>query len=366
MSKISTVWPIAAHTTVKHDLLRGYLGAWFPIIAKYNNRVVFIDGFAGPGTYTDGSPGSPAIALSTLLDHGYFAELASTEFVFVFNEMDKARSASLESVIEADRLARGGWPSNVKVVVENQNFTDVAEYILGSLGTKTLAPTFAFLDPFGYKDIPMAVIQRLMAFSRSELFVYVDINSLTRFATSGQQDDNFGALFGTDEFKNAPKGGEPGRKEFLHDLYKDQLVKLCGFPFVQSFEMVGANGKPINYLFFCTRHAKGFDAMKTTMWKAAPSGDFRYRDSLAGQTVLFQPTPDTGPLQLALRQRFGGDTVDIAVIVDFVITSTPYVSTHVKTRTLVPMQKAGMITSPNQRKSGQFPPGTLVTFLPIP
>jgi three-Cys-motif partner protein len=277
------IWDLKPHTGVKHDLLRGYLSAWFPILNKFNKRVVFIDGFAGPGTYANGEPGSPIIALTTFLDHGYVANMAETEYVFVFNEQDAARHESLESLLETERGRRGDWPPNVKVVVENKNFKDVAEEILAGLGSQSLAPTFAFVDPFGYKDVPMSLIKRLMSYSRSELFIYLDINSLTRFATAGNVDKHFEELFGTDEFKGAPSGGAPGRQQFLHDLYARQLKKECGFDFVQSFEMVGANGKTINYMFFCTRSLLGLDKMKSVMWKSAPSGDYRFIDRLAGQ-----------------------------------------------------------------------------------
>ncbi|MGA1813821.1 three-Cys-motif partner protein TcmP [Frondihabitans sp. 4ASC-45] len=366
MSK-EAIWDIAAHTSVKHDLLRTYLGAWFPILGKFNRRVVFMDGFAGPGRYLNGEPGSPAIALGTFLDHNYAANLSGTEYIFVFTENHAERFASLEQVVEAERVARGGWPEHVKVIVENKNFTEVAEDILGSLGHKDLAPTFAFLDPFGYKDVPMDVIRRLMSYSKSELFIYFDINSLNRFATAGQQVDvHFEALYGTTEFKNAPAAGDPGRQQFLHDLYERQLKNVCGFKHVRSFEMLGANGKAINYLFFCTNSSVGFDRMKGAMWKAAPSGDFRFRDSLGGQPVLFQPEPDTAPLQSQLLETFAGKTVDISTLADFVVTSTPYVSSHLKTRTLVPLQLAGKISSPNQRRPKQFPPGTQVTFPSLP
>lgn len=365
MSGKPTVWPIAAHTSVKHELLRTYLGAWFPILGRYNSRVVFMDGFAGPGRYTDGELGSPAIALGTFLDHHHAANLSSTEYVFVFNEQHPGRFESLEAVIEGERVARGDWPDNVKVVVENRNFTDIADEILGSLGDASLAPMFAFLDPFGYKDTPMDLIRRLMSYSKSELFIYFDINSLTRFATAGQSVDvHFEALYGTTEFKNAPAKG-PDRQQYLHDLYERQLKKICGFKHVRSFEMIGTNGKAINYLFFCTNNTTGFDRMKGAMWKAAPAGDFRFRDSLAGQPVLFQTEPDTGPLQKQLMQSFAGKTVDIGSLEKFVVESTPYISSHLKRRTLVPMQSAGLITSPNQKRSGQFPPGTQVAFPPL-
>lgn len=69
-----TIWPLDQHTRAKHELLRRYLGAWFPILtyAGYHGRVMFLDGFAGPGIYSNGEPGSPIIALNTLVNHRVF------------------------------------------------------------------------------------------------------------------------------------------------------------------------------------------------------------------------------------------------------------------------------------------------------
>lgn len=60
MSKpLGTVWDLEAHTAKKHEILRRYFEAWLPIMVKWNNRVLFIDGFAGPGEYSKGEDGSP-------------------------------------------------------------------------------------------------------------------------------------------------------------------------------------------------------------------------------------------------------------------------------------------------------------------
>ncbi|MGC1375672.1 MAG: three-Cys-motif partner protein TcmP, partial [Anaerolineales bacterium] len=58
-----TLWEIEPHTKAKHEILRKYLGAWFPILGSKNARIVYIDGFCGPGKYIGGEEGSPIIAL---------------------------------------------------------------------------------------------------------------------------------------------------------------------------------------------------------------------------------------------------------------------------------------------------------------
>ncbi len=56
------LWELEPHTLGKHRVLRAYLDAWFPILSSWRKRILFIDGFAGPGEYKGGEEGSPQIA----------------------------------------------------------------------------------------------------------------------------------------------------------------------------------------------------------------------------------------------------------------------------------------------------------------
>ena len=46
MSK--TFWERDEQTEGKHLILSRYLDRWFPILGRWNGRLLFIDGFAGP------------------------------------------------------------------------------------------------------------------------------------------------------------------------------------------------------------------------------------------------------------------------------------------------------------------------------
>jgi hypothetical protein len=102
--------------------------------------------------------------------------------------------------------------------------------------------------------------------------------------------------------------------------------------------------------------------MKQAMWKVAPSGDFSFRDRFAGMEVIFGDAVDSQPLQAHLVRHFAGQAVTIDSIVDHVIAVTPYASNHVKKLTLAPMQREGLISSPNQSRANTYPKGTVVVF----
>lgn len=180
---IPTIWKMEPHTAAKHQILQGYLAAWFPIMSKYNKRLVYIDGFAGPGVYEGGESGSPIVSLKTFLDHGQ-RQLIDAELVFLFIEEDAKRVARLN-----DEIARlGSLPSQVKYHVIEGTFEDEFGSALDDLDQKsaTLAPTFAFIDPFGYAQASMQLAGRFLQFDRCEVLIYVPLRFVNRFLGNAQ------------------------------------------------------------------------------------------------------------------------------------------------------------------------------------
>jgi len=142
----SITWPMDPHTAVKHLILRKYLQAWLPILTAWNGRVVVLDGFAGPGEYADGQPGSPLIAIDTFLNHAS-ARVRSKEVVFFFIEQDQGRCDHLKRVLATRRL-----PATARPQVFCGPFSETLSGVLAQIEEHSLrlAPTFAFIDPFGY------------------------------------------------------------------------------------------------------------------------------------------------------------------------------------------------------------------------
>lgn len=360
------LWDLPPHTAAKHDLVRTYLGAWFPIIAKYNQRVLYYDAFAGPGKYKGGEPGSPIIALQTLLNHNQFNAMRGTKFVFLLNEEHEGCSQHLQGLVKDLSRAHNPWPKNVSVQFRNSSFIDLTNELISALGQQNavLVPTFAFVDPVGVKATPMDVLEKLTAYPKGELLVYFAHETVVRFCGAGNIDEKLTSLFGTDDYKDAASLSGAQRAQFVHDLYKQQLHDVCKFPYIQSFAMYDHRGKRVYDLYYCTHEPIGLDRMKQAMWKIAPSGDFTFRDLLAGQEVIFAEAVDTTALRAHLLDHFAGQAVTITSIVDDVIARTPFASNHVKRATLAPMQKDGLIGSPNQKRPGAFPDGTIVVFPP--
>lgn len=361
------VWRLEPHTLAKHEILRRYLGAWFPIMSKWNRRLIFFDGFAGPGIYQAGEIGSPLIALKVLIEHQLFPSFSrGTEYLFLFCESDKERFASLQRQLDSYQETLGSrWPGNVKIQPTSDPFDETASGILDYLESKgsRLAPTFAFIDPFGVSGLPMTLLARLVKSPKCELFINMIMNTAKRFATAGLIDRSLEELYDTDRFLDAE--GLTGRDRIvcLHDLYAEQLHNVAGMKYVQSFEMVNRNGHTSYFLFYATRAIEGLRAMKDAMWQADPGGGYRFADRLAGQDVLFiEESLDVRPLRRDLLTHFTGMEVDVSVLENYVLADTPYRETHLRRPVLMPLEKEDAITVIRQPGRRQFPAGTRIRF----
>jgi three-Cys-motif partner protein len=360
------VWPLEPHTEAKHRIVRGYLEAWYPIMASREKVVGFIDGFAGPGVYQGGEPGSPIIALETLLDHREFSTWTS-EFKFLFIEEDATRAQILDGEVKKLEAARGGFPKNVSWGVEQGEFIDFARGFNSNLTQgKRLVPALALVDPFGFSGVPMADIAQLLQWSKTELIFNFMFDSLNRWATSKTNALNaLDDLFGCADYRQAPSAGQ-ARKDFLRDLYDRQLRQVGGFAHVRHFEMVTTRGRTGNYLFFGTRHEKGLSVMKQAMWKVDPQRGSRFAvGNTSGQGAFaFATKPDLRPLRAQIEAKFSGQTTTIEQVERFVCVDTDYLEkSHLKRGTLVPMEKAGEIVKVDGRtKAGSFPKKCKITF----
>ena len=67
---------------------------------------------------------------------------------------------------------------------------------------KNLAPTFPFIDPFGYAQASMKLSGQFLQFDRCEVLVYVPFR-FARFLSVANQEAALTTLFGTDKWKAA-------------------------------------------------------------------------------------------------------------------------------------------------------------------
>ena len=222
-------------------------------------------------------------------------------------------------------------------------------------------PTFAFIDPFGYSDVPLSIVQEILKHTSCEVLVNFMYEEINRFLSLPNQESNFDALFGTHEWREGRRLAEPRtRKRFLHDLYYRQLRDGADAKYVRSFEMRNIKDRVDYYLFYATNSILGLSRMKDAMWKVDESGEFTFSDATdPNQAVLFANEPRFDLLRNQLLARFGGREVSVEDVQQFVLEETAFRETHYK-RVLKELERAEpamieVVDPPPQRKRGTYP-----------
>jgi three-Cys-motif partner protein len=283
-SSEKTLWPLGPHSPGKHAVLRRYLDAWIPILGSTRDRIVFIDGFAGPGRYAGGEDGSPVIALKALRDHRFRPKIQA-EVTFLFIESEPDRAKHLESEI-APILADLGPKVHADVYVGH--FDEMMTAALNTLDEqkKRMAPAFVMIDPFGISDTPMSVVARILQIPKSEIYISFMWEFFNRFKETDEFPPHLDALFGCSEWREASSIADwRARKRYVFDLYKRQLRK-AGAKYVVHFELYDGNSL-VYAVFFATKHPTGCDNMKEAIWKIDPASGVAFRSSHADTVGLF-------------------------------------------------------------------------------
>jgi len=83
---------------------------------------------------------------------------------------------------------------------------------------KQLAPTLAFIDPFGWSGVPLALISDLLSFEKCEVLFNFMFDSVNRFVADDRPGiaQHFAELFGTDQAEHHAAAALSGdrRKHF--------------------------------------------------------------------------------------------------------------------------------------------------------
>ena len=355
-----TLWEIEPHTKAKHEILQRYLGAWFPILGSKIPKIVYIDGFCGPGRYKGGEDGSPIIAVKEAMKHASILSKSDVNFLFIDERLDRADHLKAE-------LSLLNVPSNFHLDARVDEFENTLTQILDNLDQKgrQLAPTFAFVDPFGFKGASFSLTRRLLSNQRTEVFINIMIDFINRFAEHPTSTDrqHIKDLLGASDEEMSSVTFSSDRILAFRQLYQKKLLQYARF--VRFFEMCDHRNKVIYYLFFASNHPLGHAKMKEAFWKVDNQSGFKFSDRTdPNQPVLFDLDPSSD-LAIQVKKQFLSSTQVSDDIINYVVNETAYTESHCK-KALVHLESTAEIKvetnklDGSKRRKTTFPTGVVI------
>jgi three-Cys-motif partner protein len=357
--KLPTVWQAEPHTIAKITILRQYLHAWFRILGKTikNQTILFVDGFAGPGSYTNYAEGSPLAALHTAqsavadLGANFFAKEVRCAFI----EKDPKRFEVLCSSLDVE-------PKSSKIGVSRfqgefeAGIKEVREKIPGPFHGQ--GALFVFADPFGGTGIPFTAFASCMEGQAAELLINLDADGIGRIfqANNPNREEQLTGLFGDESWRSALDASAPLAHLSLAilNLYKRRLRSLPSVNYVWSFAMRNNNDQISYHLVFASKHPLGLEKMKEAMRVIDQTGTYSFSDAHVDQHRLFVEDNEAHYAEL-LWQEFNGRNVPYADVRLYALNETPFLNAKAMLRYLENHCKVeAKIFAGLTRKKGDF------------
>jgi three-Cys-motif partner protein len=358
---LPTIWTLEEHTRAKHELLTRYLSRWVPIFQHGYGKtgdLVLIDGFAGPGVYAGGEPGSPVLMVRQYLNA---PRDPSTLLHCFFIEEDPKR------VVELERRVGGFRGPNCHVEVLSGNYASHYARVMAYVDRLDDPAVFAFLDPFSAVEDPDLAIDVVVR-PRSEVLVYLPVGHFARFIDQPSMERTLDGVYGDDRWK-VLRGKSTARiTNGLIELYAQRLAEPSaaqqGRFYVEWFGIQPAKGERY-YLFLATKHRKAVEAIRDAMWAVDPANGrlFDARQSPQAGLDVWKPG-----LAAALRSRFPkGSRFDFEDAWDYVVDEqSPFDKPRLRAA-LALLRDTGCleIRSPKTGKPSRrgFPHGQPITML---
>ncbi len=352
------LWERDLHTQAKHQMLRGYLNAWFPIIASRFGRtgLTYVDAFAGPGAYKNSSESSPVIALEQThrLEVTKYQPLQRLLFI----EKRRDRFDHLKRIVDT-RFPSSYRPSGLELRVVNGDCRQELIPALQKIGTRR-GPIFVNFDGWGV-DTPAYLVRHIGQIDSAEVLITFQTSFFVRFAELHeiQAGDR---VFGDSSWRAVASSGTPFEKKGgLVDAYRD-LLTAAGFSYALTFELVDEGGHGL-FLIFGTSNDRGLEKMKEAMWQVDPAYGQRFRDPRdTNQLVLdILDKPDLALLeQQLLTEVEQRGSVSLGQLQEFTLFETIYRKPHAA-QAITRLEEQGRI----QRKPGRGHDNVMISLAPL-
>jgi three-Cys-motif partner protein len=315
---------------VKTVIVTKYFWAWSRIIVaqqrkhpQYGRRLAYVDLYAGPGRYKDGTPSTPLL----VLERAVTDPALQTGLITLFNDANASYREALEGHIASlpgiESLRHP--PEFLSVPVEQ----DVVAHLGGVLGM----PRLSFVDPWGYKGLTLDLLNWAVGEWGCDCLFFFSYNSINRALTIREVAPHIEGLFGASGaawLREHLAGLRPReREQTIMGRLRESLSER-GVRYVLPFPFLSSTGsKTRHHLVLLTKNATAHAIMKdimagvsTRQTEGVASLEHNPADEL--QPALFDADEPLDQLAQELLHRFAGQTLAVLEVFSRHNYGTPY------------------------------------------
>lgn len=328
----------------KIGIVSDYFGAWSNVIAnaaRHTATLTYLDLMSGPGRYDDGTPSTPIRIIERAIENPNLRD----RLVAIFNDSDAAFVAKLRREIR-------DIPGVEKLRHQPRVFDfEVDREILSRL-PQLSGPTLSYVDPWGYKELSLSLLERLLQPWGSDCFFLFNYRRFNAALSCNLFRDLIDRLLGperADELRRRVLTMPPQRREMAVLAELRSALGSIGGAHLQDFRFVDEVRRATShYVFLVSKHPKGIGMIKNIMAKQSSSFDqgvpsYTHDVTEEQQPMLFSADEPLEKLKESLGVTFRGRTLTVGEIIDLHHSGTPYLERNYRDA-LRQMETAGRIS----------------------
>ena len=315
---------------VKSRIVEKYFWAWAQVMKGWANKIGYIDLFAGPGRYQDGSKSTPILVLEKAIEE----EDIRNRLVSVFNDLNQKYTESLQSDIDSIPDIK-----NLKhePTVINE---EVGEKIVEIFEQMNTIPTLFFVDPWGYKGLSLQLISAVLKSWGCDCIFFFNYNRINMGISNQAVKEHMDALFGSEraeELRAQLLDMNPHERELTIVEAISQALKEEGGGYVLPFCFkIQSGSRSSHHLIFVSKHIRGYQIMKGIMARESSTAtqgvpSFEYNPAATPeQPLLFELSRPLDDLANMLLMDFAGKRRTMKQIYEQHNIGKPYIPANYK------------------------------------
>lgn len=333
MSNVRFFEETKEQSLVKATIVSKYFWAWakviIPTAKQHDGKIAYIDLFAGPGRYKDGSKSTPLLVLKRAIEDEDMGRMLVT----TFNDGDADNSRSLERAIKA---LPGIKTLRYQPKVHN---LEVGEEIVKMFEQMHLIPTLFFVDPWGYKGLSLRLVNSVLKDWGCDCIFFFNYNRINMGLSNESVKGHMDALFGAEHaasLRITLNALDPHERELAIVEKIAQALKEMGGKYVLPFCFKNDRGnRTSHHLIFVSKHFRGYEIMKGIMANESSKADqgvpsFEYSPADKRYPMLFELSRPLDNLENMLLTEFAGQRVKMGSVYEAHSVGRPYIKRNYK------------------------------------